>query len=278
MFFNTLFFLDIILTHKDEIKKEYYSYNTDFNFILTYSGKYYLEIYKSYNSFVNTKEGTFIAVLTERLIDIIDLSEKEYKNDKMIKLPREAGPNYYIITNLKKDKQFKFTCEGKSIVGERKNPFIICNNNTDECIKNVISYNFTKGINYTIYISYLLGINKDGSYYYYPSFRFYDNNRVDVDEGEDKKVGIDENKTEDNRLNTTTNKSTNKTTNTTTNTTTKTTTKTTTLAIINAASIGGSIILLILFLIINYFKNKKQNINFDNETNILYNENSLNEE
>jgi len=100
----------------------------------------------------------------------------------MIKLPREAGPNYYIVTNLKKDKQFNFTFEEKSIVGKRENPFIICNNNTDECIKNVISFNFRKGINYTIYIYYLLGISISDSYYYYPKFKFYDINRFDDDE------------------------------------------------------------------------------------------------
>ena len=111
IFFNGYFLLDIILTHKDEIKRDYYNYNTDFDFILTDSGKYYLEIYKSFNSIFDTKEGTFILLLTERLIDIIDLSEREYKNDKMIKLPRKPNPNYYIVNNLKKDKQFNFTFE-----------------------------------------------------------------------------------------------------------------------------------------------------------------------
>jgi len=255
LFFNKLFFLEIILTHNDEIKKEYYSNNADFSFILTDSGKYYLEIYKAFNSFVNTTEGTFIAILTERLIDTIDLSKKEYKNDKMIKLPREASPNYYIITNLKKDKQFNFTFEANNIVGKRENPFIICNNNTDECIKNVISYNFTKGINYTIYIYYLLGISISESYYYYPKFKFYDINRLDDDVDEDERVVIDGQKKEDNKLNTNI--------------------KTTTLAIINDTSIGGSIILLILFFIIIYFKNKNQNINYDNDIN---NENLLKEE
>ena len=249
LFFNVYIYLEIILTHKDEIKRKPYLHNNDCDFILTDSGKYYLEIYIGFNSFVNNSEGTFTAVLTDRLIDTIDLSKKEYKNDKMIKLPREASPNYYIITNLKKDKEFNFTFESKGILRERENPFIICNNNTGECTRNIISFNFTKGINYTIYIYYLFEIKEVGNYYYYyPPFRFYDCNRVNDDEEE-----IDDgNKKKNSSI--------------------------TTLNIINASSIGGSIIIIILFFIIKYFKNKNQNINFDKETNDISNENLLDEE
>ena len=215
---------------------------------MTDSGKYYLEIYKSFNSIIDTKEGTFILLLTERLIDIIDLSEKEYKNDKMIKLPRKPNPNYYIVNNLKKDKQFNFTFEKKGINYGRENPFIICNNNTDECIENVTSYNFTKGNNYTIYINYLSAIDQDGRYYYYPSFRLYNDNRDDDDEGDGG------NKKEEDGL------------------------EVTTLVII-AASIAGFIILLILlFFIVRCFKKKSHNISFEKETYDINNENLLKEE
>ena len=251
LFFNGYFFLDIILTYKDEIKKEYYNYYTNFDFNLTDSGKYYLEIYKSYNSIFDTKKGTFIVLLAERLIDIIDLSEKEYKNDKMIKLPRSTGPNYYFVTNLKKDKQFNFTFEAKYTIKEGKSPFIICNNNTDECTQNVFSYNFTKGNNYTIYIYYLFATDKSNQYYIYPSFRFYDENIDDGDEegedGENKKeeVGLD----------------------------------TTTFAIIIVASVAGFIILLILLLFIfRCFKKKNQNISFEKEANDISHDILLKEE
>ena len=248
IFFNGYFLLDIILTHKDEIKRDYYNYNTDFDFILTDSGKYYLEIYKSFNSYIDTKEGTFILLLTERLIDIIDLSEKEYKNDKMIKLPRKPNPNYYIVNNLKKDKQFNFTFEKKGINYERENPFIICNNNTDECIENVTSYNFTKGNNYTIYINYLSAIDQDGQYYYYPSFRLYNDNRDDDDEGDGG------NKKEEDGL------------------------ERTTLVIIGASIAGFIILLILLFFIVRCFKKKSHNISFEKETNDITNENLLKEE
>ena len=47
------------------------------------------------------KEGNFIPVLIEKLIDIIDFSKKEYKNSKVIKLPRRISLNYYIVANLR---------------------------------------------------------------------------------------------------------------------------------------------------------------------------------
>ena len=43
------------------------------DFMLTDSGKYYLEIYKSQYPQYNIKEGYFIPVLADTLIDIINL-------------------------------------------------------------------------------------------------------------------------------------------------------------------------------------------------------------
>ena len=118
-------------------------------------------------------------------------------------------------------------------------------------LKNFFSYNFSKGNNYTIFIYYLLAIDKSNKYYIYPSFRFYDENIDDGDEegedGENKKeeVGLD----------------------------------TTTFAIIIVASVAGFIILLILLLFIfRCFKKKNQNISFKKETKDISHDILLKEE
>ena len=174
LFFNRNFSFDIYLTYKDTINKKIFNFNDIADFILTHTGKYYLEIYNSTKSQSATIKGTFIAILTDRLIDIIDLSKKEYKNNKTIILSRKVGPNYYIINNLIENKNFKFTFEVRNKTVIDDNPFIVCNNITNECLENVNSYNFTKGNNYTIFIRYLFIIDDFGEGYYYPSYRFYE--------------------------------------------------------------------------------------------------------
>lgn len=120
------------------------------------------------------KKGLFIALFTKRLIDTIDLRKKEYKNDEIFNLPKEVSQNYYKVINLKKIKAFKFTFERKDNLYGKENPYIICNNNTNEYTDNVTSYDFVKGNNCTIFIHYLSAGQPDSKYYYYPPFRFYD--------------------------------------------------------------------------------------------------------
>jgi len=72
-----------------------------------------LEIYRRYYDLYDSKEGTFIALFTERLIDTIDLSKKEFKNDEIFNLLKEVCQNYYKVINLKEIKAFKFTFDKK---------------------------------------------------------------------------------------------------------------------------------------------------------------------
>ena len=183
LFFNRNFTFDIYLTFKNTTEKSNYNFNNIGDFVLTHTGKYYLEIYNSTKIQSTSKEGAFIAILTERLIDIIDLCEKEYKNNKTIKLPRKIGPNYYIVNNLKENKniKFKFEIQNKTVIND--NPFIVCNNITNECLENVDTYNFTKGNNYTIFIKYLYIIDDFSEGYFYPLYKFYSN---DEEEKENK--------------------------------------------------------------------------------------------
>ena len=252
IFFDETFYLEIYLSNNNEIKKGYYTNYYNLNFILTNSGKYFLEIHKIYGSQIDTKEGTFFTLLTDRLIDIIDLSEKEYKNDKIYTIPMEVEPNYYLVYNLTKNKTVEFTFEVKGMLLQRENPFIVCNNYTNECIENVNSYNFTKGYNYTIYIYYLLVLTQNRGDYCYPSFKMYSYDNEDEDQSDKSKGGNGEN---NDGLDSTT------------------------LIIIISASVVGCIFLVIIIIfIMKFVRNKKENINFKGETTELSNVNLLGSE
>ena len=240
LYFNGVFSIKIFLTYNDNIKRVFNNdYNGIINFTLTNSGIYYLEIYENVNSQYYKRNGTFLPILINRLIDIIDFSKKEYKNNKIIKLKSKIGPNYYIITNLKKDVKVEFTFEIENLNISQENPFVVCNNNTDECIDNVTSYDFIKGNNYTIFINYILI-----SYsYYYPSFSFKGYNSKDNDNKDDDN---------DDGLNTTT-----------------------LIAIICGSIFGFIILIIVLFFIIRHCKKKNQNIDFSKETQEISNENLL---
>jgi len=247
LFFDGIFILDIYLTYNNEIKNEYYNNFYNFKFMLTNSGKYYLEMYNTYNTHIDSKEGTFVVFLNDRLIDIINLSEKEYKNDKIFKIRVKPESNYYLIRNLTKNKTFEFTFEVEGRLIERQNPFVVCNNITNECIENVNSYNFTEGYNYTIYIYYLLVLVQDRGEYYYPSYKIYSYDKEDPENGG--------NGESDDGLGTTT-----------------------LIAIISGSIIGCLLLVIIIILIIKRIKNKRENIDFNRETRELNNEELLGSE
>ena len=162
------------------------------DFMLTDSGKYYLEIYKSQYPQYNIKEGYFIPVLADTLIDIINLRKKEYRNDKIVELPFGVEPNYYIVKNLVKDENVEFTFDAKYTTKEK--PFVVCNNNTNECYENVDSFTFVKGNEYTIFIKYLYL----RSSYIYPSFIIHTENEeeYEIEEEENEKEKEIENREE----------------------------------------------------------------------------------
>ena len=233
--------LDIYLTSNGNITRVVF-HQIYTSSMLYESGKYYFELFKGYNSDIDINKGTCFLILTEILLDIIDLSKKSYSNKKAITFPFRLNPNYYIVTNLTQNKSFQFTFkDAEGIKAYDENPFIVCNNITNECTRNVSSYNFTEGNNYTIYISYLLYLDyKYSGFYLYPSFNIYSG------EGEDDETdgnNNDGNDTKDDGL------------------------STTTLSIIIVGSVVGFVIILVsIFLIIRHFKKKNQNIDFDEKT------------
>ena len=214
--------------------------------MLTNSGKYFLEMYNTYSSYTDTKEGTFVALLTDRLIDIIDLSQKEYKNDKIYKIPMEVEPNYYLVYNLTKNKTVEFTFEVEGRLVRRENPFIVCNNNTNECIENVKSYNFIEGYNYTIYIYYLLVMSQNRGDYCYPSYKIYS-----FKDGKGKGGNRENNDGLD---------------------------STTLIVIISASIVGCIILVIIIIFIMKFIRNKKENIDFKGDTTELSNVNLIGSE
>ena len=164
----------------------------------------------------------------------------------------EVEPNYYLVYNLTKNKTVEFTFEVKGMLLQRENPFIVCNNYTNECIENVNSYNFTKGYNYTIYIYYLLVLTQNRGDYCYPSFKMYSYDNEDEDQSDKSKGGNGEN---NDGLDSTT------------------------LIIIISASVVGCIFLVIIIIfIMKFVSNKKENIDFKGETTELSNVNLLGSE
>ena len=237
--FNKIHYIDIYLSQfNSEIKKIDYNYNKDnvFNYLTNY-GIYYLELYYDFESYA---EDNFIIILPEKLIDIIDLSREYYENNRSFIVYNYIYGyyNYYLVNNLKINKKIAFTYNSSNI-SDNKSPFIVCNNNTNNCKENVQTYYFEKGNNYTIFINFIKFTQGVRNYYYYPTYKFYpisDNDSSSKDSSSSSTGLI--------------------------------------LGII-FGFIGVIIILIALFFILRYYKKKKQNIDYIQETGNLNNENLL---
>ena len=264
---STSSIIAIYLTSNYTDKREFfgYAYNK-IDFTLTNPGKYYLEIYKSFEYYTEDSEGTFIALLREKLIDIINLNKKVYKNKNIITLSLEVEPNYYIVTNLTKNKMVNFTFKSIDESFGYQNPFIVCNNNTNLCSFNVKSYTFKEGVNYTIFIKNLWGYDTNRTFHYYYYFTSYnlsvynikedgtyaEEEEIEEEENDDNKGNKGEDTKENDGLNNTT------------------------LALIISGGIFGFIIIVLsIFFTIRYIKKKNQNIDFNKKTNEISNENLI---
>ena len=169
-------YCDIYLTNEKGDAKAIFvnGKRDDAYFELSESGKYYLELF-SINDY--SQSGTFILDLPDKLIDIIDFSEKIYRNDKGIVVERPLDGKYYIVDNLQKDITIQFNYEkykkkSQYLQAYEENPFVVCNNNTNKCENNVIKYLFKKGNKYTIFINYIYTLEDGYGFYYYPPFNF----------------------------------------------------------------------------------------------------------
>ena len=246
-YFNNAMDLYIYLTELNGESKRinYYRYFNNFDAFLTNSGIYYLEFYQIYDETEYKNEDSFIVILLG-LIDIIDFSKNSYTNKKSIKLDNSANIDnvnkYYMVKNLKENKKVIFTykIEANSY---SESPFTICNNNTNICNDNVVSYYFEKGNEYTIFINFIEVYPKYGNfYYYYPIFEFYCDSSESNESSESSESSSDSNSL---------------------------------VYIICGCAFGFIVILIVLFLIIRYFKKKNQSTDFIKETNTLNNENLL---
>ena len=171
LYYFSLFFTDDTKTKKLDFENDYSKVN------LTRSGLYYIEFDwdENYPLLQNIRFRTFIH---EELVDTIDLSQKMYYRSSTLKTKTKFGPNKYKVKNLKKDIHVFFTYniknEDDTILFY--NPFEICIDNKNECIRNITTFKFIKGNEYTIYIHFIEKLEKDihDKYiYYYPSYAFF---------------------------------------------------------------------------------------------------------
>ena len=233
--FKYIYYINIYLTQLNgDIKKIDYNFNKDNVFgYLTKYGIYYLELHSSFEEYT---EDSFIIILPERLIDIIDLNKEYYENNRSFIVYNYIYGyyNYYLVNDLKKNKKIKFTYNSKD-TSDKKSPFIVCNNKTNNCKENVDSYYFEKGNNYTIFINFIKFTQGVRNYYYYPTYKFY---------------SISDDKSSNDPSSSST-------------------------PLILGIIFGLIIILIALFFILRFFKKQKQNTDYIKETGNLNNENLL---
>ena len=147
---------------------------------LTKSDTYYIEFYSQYNYAIF--DNHFISFFPGTLIDTIDLTQNIYYGNSIIKTKTIVEPNKYKVKNLKNDTLVHFIY---NIVDEEEdeeydpnkfyNPFEICNDNNNNCTKNVNFFTFFKGNEYTIYIHFTEKIERKWydrfDFYYYPYYK-----------------------------------------------------------------------------------------------------------
>ena len=196
-----------------------------------------MELYYDFESYA---EDNFIIILPEKLIDIIDLSREYYENNRSFIVYNYIYGyyNYYLVNNLKINKKIAFTYNSSNN-SDNKSPFIVCNNNTNNCKENVQTYYFEKGNNYTIFINFVKFTQGVRNYYYYPTYKFYP-------------ISDDDSSSKD-----------------------SSSSSTGLILGIIFGFIGVIIILTALFFFLRYYNKKKQNIDYIKETGNLNYENLL---
>jgi len=244
--FNKIYYINIYLSQANgDIKKIDYNFNNDnvFNYLTNY-GVYYLEFYTNFEGY---DEDNFIIILPQKLIDIIDLNKEYYENNRSFIVYNYIYGyyNYYLVNDLKINKKIAFTYKSSNN-SDKKSPFIVCNNNTNNCKENVQTYYFEKGNNYTIFINFVKFTQGVRNYYYYPTYKFYP---ISDDDSSSKDSSSSSNDSSSS--------------------------STALILGIIFGFIGVIIILTALFFFLRYYKKKKQNIDYIKETGNLNNENLL---
>ena len=142
--------------------------------ILDQEGDYYFEIIS--NRWFFNLDNSFTTFVVGEVIETIDLNKKFYFSTIKIEEEENQNPSIYKVKNLKESKYVFFYSQkienGYDLNEEKLNPFIVCNDNTQECKQNIILYYFEKENEYTIYINFIKYESDFDIYYYYP-FLFF---------------------------------------------------------------------------------------------------------
>ena len=180
-YFETYGYIEFIvaLTKESDIIKKYYLkpgtiYGDSIEIVIEKEGIYFLHFIPINYSIKKYHFVYFACYLFNTMIENIDLSKNNYFGF----LPNYNNSSnsindlaYYKISKLSEDKNVYFIFE-KNLEDYQEeykyiSPFIICENEYDECINVNYSYYFLKGKKYTIYINLIL------NYPYYNHKYFY---------------------------------------------------------------------------------------------------------
>ena len=153
----------------DETKEIRYE-DSQFTFTLIKTGTYFIRIIPYSTQSNNQRYFTIISPSVP--IDIIDLSQKYYNKSLSFIIYDANEPLQIKVKDIKKDTQiiFDYFNENRYYSDyEFDSPFIICEENNNNCKDRALSYKFLSGKNYTIYIN----ISKRYNEYLYLSYYFF---------------------------------------------------------------------------------------------------------
>ena len=124
--------------------------------VLEKKGRYFLEFFNGENLEEEKNSAIIHFYPTNGFMEEIDLTKFKYSGYFIneVNFDKNKYLTYYKVNNLKEDKHVYFLF-GKDLYNNKDSPFIVCLNKNDECMNNVLLYNFLKGKEYTIYIYFI---------------------------------------------------------------------------------------------------------------------------
>ena len=159
----------ILLMEPEKNQEKRYEYQDNIYFLINKPGIYYVD----FNVLsVNNKncKGTFSYYLVQNL-EKINLDKKIYWKAYDFQTELNMASDIFKISNLAQDTYVYFYYkELLDYYQKFENPFEICNDNNDTCIKDITFYKFLKDYNYTIKVN---SIKYSTDSYYYYSFGIF---------------------------------------------------------------------------------------------------------
>ena len=164
------------ITKNNDIIDEFYSEECSYQeIIFKEKGIYFIEFFNIDNPHIKNKYF-LLSYAFNILIEEIDLTKNIYSGYFTNRVLSSSIDNnnlpYYKVINLKEDRLVYFTYT-KYLIDDPYTPFMICVNKKDQCVNNIISYNFLKGKEYTIYINKIKSSKKETiiNYSFFPIFQ-----------------------------------------------------------------------------------------------------------